>query len=353
MSEPAEIFLSTKNRQLKSRDFSNEAEFNAFLSDNSLQAGSILHAGSPYIVRSSQSSKPTNLMQQCRQLQTIPSCHRRSLANVNAQLGSDITLGLAELFDQQIAPAASRLNQWVNKEKFNFASAGVGLLQSRSGQFEKSIGAYEKALMEVRSGHQAKLPKLQMMKLESSARAAWKKLNDLFKAELVKATAKVKARKGTVFNNPQRAINKAKGNRTDAPIRLSSAKELKNLKYMANGLKLGGNILLAVDVADRGQKVKADFEQGKDWGKTATVQAAGLSAAVITGSVVAKGVISGAAAAALSIGLTMTPVGWAIVVCIGIGAAYVAATKADEVAQREVKNLYERNGIFNRIPRSL
>ncbi|GAD03600.1 hypothetical protein [Agarivorans albus] len=353
MSEQAEIFLSTKSRQLKSNDFENEAAFNAFLNDNSLQSGSFLHAGTPYIVRPSGSEKPTNLMQQCRQLQNIPSCHRRSLANVNAQLGSDITLGLAELFDQQIAPAASQLNQWVGEEKVNLSSAAAGILQSRSAQFGDKVSAYEKSLMEVRRGYKAKLPRLQLMKLESDARAAWKALNDLFKAELIKATAKVKARKGTVFTNPQRAIDKAKGNRTDASIKLSNAKELKNLKHMSTGLKLGGNILLAADVADRGQKVKADFDQGKDWGKTASVQAAGLSAAVITGSVVAKGVISGAGAAALSIGLTMTPVGWAIVVCIGIGAAYVAATKADEVAQREVKNLYERNGIFNRIPRSL
>ncbi len=68
MSEQAEIFLSTKSRQLKSNDFDNEAAFNTFLSDKSLQSGSFLHAGTPYIVRPSGSEKPTHLMQQCRQL---------------------------------------------------------------------------------------------------------------------------------------------------------------------------------------------------------------------------------------------------------------------------------------------
>ncbi|WP_432468395.1 hypothetical protein [Agarivorans sp. Z349TD_8] len=143
MSEQAEIFLSTKSRQVKLNDVAHEAEFNAFLSDNALQAGSILHASSPYIVRSSGSSAPSDLMQQCRQLQTIPSCHRRSLANVNAQLGSDITLGLAELFDQKITPAASKLNQWLDEEKVNFASAGVGLLENRGAALENSLKVYE------------------------------------------------------------------------------------------------------------------------------------------------------------------------------------------------------------------
>ncbi|GGB21749.1 hypothetical protein GCM10007414_38950 [Agarivorans gilvus] len=220
-----------------------------------------------------------------------------------------MTLGLAELFEQQIAPAASQLNQWVAEEKVNLSSAAAGILQSRSAQFGDKVSAYEKSLMEVRRGYKAKLPRLQMMKLESDSRAAWKSLNDLFKAELVKATAKVKARKGTVFNNPQRAINKAKGNKTDASIKLSSAKELKNLKYMAKGLKLGGNILLAVDVADRGQKVKADFDQGKDWGKTAVVQSSGLAFSVLAGAAVAKGTITAVSTAAVAIGLTMTPVG--------------------------------------------
>ncbi|UPW19362.1 hypothetical protein M0C34_03535 [Agarivorans sp. TSD2052] len=349
MSEPAEIFLSTKNRQLKSRDFSNEAEFNAFLSDNSLQAGSILHAGAPYIVRSSQSSKPTNLMQQCRQLQTIPSCHRRSLANVNAQLGSDITLGLAELFDQQIAPAASQLNQWVNKEKFNFSSAGVGLLESRGGALEKSLKAYEKSLMAVRAGHQAKLPKMQMMKLESSARAAFKSLNQLFSTELSKATAVVKARKGTALNNATRGINKAKSARTDAPIRVTNVKELQSLKRMSLGLKAGGNILLGYDVYARGKMVQADFEQGKDWGKTAVVQTSGLAAGIIAGTITANAMTT----AAITIGLTATPVGWVIAICIGIGATYLATKTFDGIGQKMATQVYEREGMFNRIPRTL
>ncbi|WP_432468393.1 hypothetical protein [Agarivorans sp. Z349TD_8] len=349
MSEQAEIYLSTRSRQLKPADFASEAEFNTFLNDNSLQSGGFLHAGTPYIVRSSGSSTPTNSMQQCRQLQTIPSCHRRSLANVNAQLGSDITLGLAELFDQQIAPAASKLNQWVNKEKVNFASAGVGLLENRGAALENSLKVYERSLMAVRAGHQAKLPKIQMMKLESSARTAWKSLNEVFSTELTKATSVVKARKGTVLNNATRGINKAKSARTDAPIRVTNVKELQSLKRMSLGLKGAGHLLLGYDIYRRGKIVQADFEQGKDWQKTAVVQTAGLSMGFLAGAAAAKAVT----AAAITIGLTATPVGWVIAIGIGIGATYLAALQGDKWAQYGVSKLYDREGVFNYVPRSL
>ncbi|GGB21735.1 hypothetical protein GCM10007414_38930 [Agarivorans gilvus] len=65
----------------------------------------------------------------------------------------------------------------------------------------------------------------------------------------------VKARKGTVLNNASRAINKAKGARTDAPIRVTNVKELRSLKRMSLGLKGGGNILLGYDIYTRGKMI--------------------------------------------------------------------------------------------------
>ncbi|WP_432460909.1 hypothetical protein [Agarivorans sp. QJM3NY_25] len=203
--------------------------------------------------------------------------------------------------------------------------------------------------MAVRAVHQAKLPKIQMMKLESSARTAWKSLNEVFSTELTKATSVVKARKGTVLNNATRGINKAKSARTDAPIRVTNVKELQSLKRMSLGLKGAGHLLLGYDIYRRGKIVQADFEQGKDWQKTAVVQTAGLSMGFLAGAAAAKAVT----AAAITIGLTATPVGWVIAICIGIGATYLAALQGDKWAQYGVSKLYDREGVFNYVPRSL
>ncbi|WP_432460905.1 hypothetical protein [Agarivorans sp. QJM3NY_25] len=197
--------------------------------------------------------------------------------------------------------------------------------------------------------HQAKLPKIQMMKLESSARTAWKSLNEVFSTELTKATSVVKARKGTVLNNATRGINKAKSARTDAPIRVTNVKELQSLKRMSLGLKGAGHLLLGYDIYRRGKIVQADFEQGKDWQKTAVVQTAGLSMGFLAGAAAAKAVT----AAAITIGLTSTPVGWVIAIGIGIGATYLAATTFDGIGQKVATQVYEREGMFNRIPRAL
>ncbi|UPW19364.1 hypothetical protein M0C34_03545 [Agarivorans sp. TSD2052] len=92
-----------------------------------------------------------------------------------------------------------------------------------------------------------------------------------------------------------------------------------------------------------------NFEQGKDWQKTAVVQTTGVSVGFLAGVATAKVVTS----AAITIGLTATPIGWVIAIGLGIGATYLAATQADKWAQYVTSKLYDREGVFNYVPRSL
>ena len=96
--------------------------------------------------------------------------------------------------------------------------------------------------------------------------------------------------------------------------------------------------------------IQADFEQGKDWQKTAVVQTAGLSMGFLAGAAAAKAVT----AAVITIGLTATPVGWVIAIGIGIGATYLAASTMDSFGQKVAESIYDRDtSLFNRIPASL
>ncbi|GGB21729.1 hypothetical protein GCM10007414_38920 [Agarivorans gilvus] len=78
------------------------------------------------------------------------------------------------------------------------------------------------------------------------------------------------------------------------------------------------------------------------------MQTAGLSMGFLAGAAAAKAVT----AAAISLGLTTTPVGW--VIAIGIGATYLAASTMDSFGQKVAESIYDRDtSLFNRIPASL
>ncbi|MGF1689510.1 hypothetical protein L4C36_23085, partial [Photobacterium japonica] len=139
------------------------------------------------------------------------------------------------------------------------------------------------------------------------------------------------------LNNINRGVNIAKSSRHSTPINISNSSELKNIKNLSNGLKIGGNALIAYDAYNRSNQVYNDYKSGKDWKKTAVVQSSGLTVGVISGSFTASAVSS----AAVSIGLAATPVGWVIAIGIGLTATYYVSTSLDKSTQKAAASLYD------------
>ena len=66
-----------------------------------------------------------------------------------------------------------------------------------------------------------------MMMLEQNARELGKDFNQKFQTEINKYIGRVKSKRGTVYNNADRGINKAKSGRSIKPIQFTSTVDLK------------------------------------------------------------------------------------------------------------------------------
>ncbi|MDH2432622.1 hypothetical protein QCD60_08585 [Pokkaliibacter sp. MBI-7] len=83
--------------------------------------------------------------------------------------------------------------------------------------------------------------------------------------------------------------------------------------------------------------------RGGDGMRTATVQTTGLATGVVGGYVGA----TLASNAAVAIGLAATPLGWVLVLGVGIAAAYFAGAGFDWAGQKLSSSIYDRTGIFS------
>jgi hypothetical protein len=163
--------------------------------------------------------------------------------------------------------------------------------------------------------------------------SAFKNLNERFQVELRRFQGSARPRRGTAWTNPERAINQARSSRTAKPITFSNTRQVMYLNRFAQGARIAGRGLLVLDAGIRANKVRQVYNQGGDWLRTATVETVGMTFGF------GAGVITTYAATML---LAATPVGWVVLVAAGIGAGYLAATKADDLGKEIAGKIYDR-----------
>tara|TARA_R110002050_G_scaffold24831_7_gene66346 strand:- start:376 stop:1377 length:1002 start_codon:yes stop_codon:yes gene_type:complete len=243
---------------------------------------------------------------------TKPLHQRQTIAQVNAAVGPDMLLALSDFYDQQLDSLPKDFFAEQNKAMMG---ASIGAMGHHLSQLQNVIKEYQMALENVRNAYLSKMPKLEVLKFEQTARQLHSRLNTQFHNEISKRLASSRARKASIWNNADRGLNQAKSARTTKPIQISSAKELRSLSKFAGAAKFGGNALLLLDVHSRATGVRDTFESGGNWEKQALQETVGFSAGFAAGTVAAGSAYS----IGVGIALAFTPVGWAVV--IGVGAA--------------------------------
>lgn len=243
---------------------------------------------------------------------TKPLHQRQTIAQVNAAVGPDMLLALSDFYDQQLDSLPKDFFAEQNKAMMG---ASIGAMGHHLSQLQNLIKEYQMALENVRNAYLSKMPKLEVLKFEQTARQLHSRLNTQFHNEISKRLASSRARKASIWNNADRGLNQAKSARTTKPIQISSAKELRSLSKFAGAAKFGGNALLLLDVHSRATGVRDTFESGGNWEKQALQETVGFSAGFAAGTVAAGSAYS----IGVGIALAFTPVGWAVV--IGVGAA--------------------------------
>ena len=313
----------------------NEQVFATFQQDNPHINGAFVSAGTPFIMRRG-NTNGTNWRQErpelvctLNQIQSLPQQAKRNIALMDDMFGGENLQALADFYQAELAPM-------LRNESIGAIGAASTALDARLSNFAKAANKLQEALEEVRIGAQAKYPKAQMMMLEQIARELGKDFNQKFQAEINKYIGRVKSKRGTVYSNADRGINKAKSGRSIKPIQFTSTVDFQNLRAFEMGANVLGKGLIVLDAGIRAGNVHVDYLAGANWQKRAALETVGF------GMGTAAGLATGAAIveAGLGIALLATPVGWVIIIGTAVTVGYVAAKGGDSIGQWVANEAY-------------
>jgi hypothetical protein len=322
----------------------NEQVFATFQQDNPHINGAFVSAGTPFIMRNG-NTNGTNWRQErpelvctLNQIQSLPQQAKRNIALMDDMFGGENLQALADFYQAELAPM-------LRNESIGAIGAASTALDTRLSNFAKAANKLQDALEKVRIGAQAKYPKAQMMMLEQNARELGKDFNQKFQAEINKYIGRVKSKRGTVYSNADRGINKAKSGRSIKPIQFTSTVDFQNLRAFEMGANVLGKGLIVLDAGIRAGNVHVDYLAGANWQKRAAVETAGF------GMGTAAGLWGGGQVVAAGLGVAMlaTPVGWVIIIGAAITVGVVAAKGGDWFGQWAANQAYDLGTWLNNL----
>jgi len=319
-----------------------------FQQDNPHIKGPLIAAGTPFIIRTDtnnssenrknwQQSRP-DLVCSFKKMQSLPQEAKRKIATMDDILGSEQLQAMSDFYQAELAPM-------IRIESPGVIGAASTALDTRLSNFAKAANKVKEALEKVREGAKAKYPRHKMVTLEESVRTASKEFNTKFQIEINKYVNRVKNKRGTVYTNAQRGINKAKSSRTIKPIQFTSTSAFQNLRSFETGAKVLGGGLIALDAGVRAGNVHVDYLSGKNWQKRAAVETSGFGLGTAAGLFAGQAVVS--SAAGLGIALLSTPVGWLIIIGAAITVGIIAAKSGDMAGKFIANQAYDMSSRFN------
>jgi len=331
----------------------------AFLQDNPHISGNFIPLGTPYILRQGPVDKARpwqelrpDLESNFNQLKALPAQSRRNIAALNETYGTELLLALSEFHQNEIAPMVAAVKQYqqdtvipyLKSDSHGWAGAAATALESRFMGFAKASVKYQQALENLHKAYKAKVRGIELLKLEQAVTSLHRELNAKFGVELNKYMGNVKAsRRGTVWSNPERGINIAKGARNVRPLDLSSTRAFEIIKRFEKVANVGGKGIIMFDAYLRVDSVYADYTAGKDWQRSAVMETAGFGFGTAAGIYVGTNVVT----AALGVTLLATPVGWFFVIGAGLAAGYGAAKFGDWASKQAAGYAYDQSSKLN------
>ncbi|MFP8967745.1 hypothetical protein ACKC9G_14275 [Pokkaliibacter sp. CJK22405] len=329
----AQLCVAGNTRILRPTDFESVLDYHTFMGDNpGIGSNNCVPEGLAFLVRTQQQDPNPQQQALLREFNQIPQDERRKISVLTSQLGGAGALALANAYEEHLKSAM----QCVRKNGVDVSSAVAGGWGSRNTELNKQIGAYEDALKAVRNAKQKGVDRQVMRKLEMTAHREWQKLNDNFGVELKAQLAKAKG-KGTIWNNSERAVNLAKSHRNDGILNISDSRDLIKLRRLAQASDYLGKGLIIADASFKVAEVYSDYESGKDWQRTATVNTTSFAFGFLGGTAAAE------VSAGLAIGLVAIPVvGWVLAIGVGIGAAYLGSKIGSKAGSWASGSIYDR-----------
>ncbi|WP_218648491.1 MULTISPECIES: hypothetical protein [unclassified Pseudoalteromonas] len=342
-----DLCFNTKSRASLPFNSNNLEQLKRFREDNPHIIGNFIPQGTPFILRTPQSGDMSDFRRSrpdiaCALDNTVswPEHTKRNVSTIVNNFGDEDALAIAALYDAEISPYVDKVRgltsqQVLGRNLDTLTATGAALTSLESSQvrlstFGKAILKYQTSLIEIRKASQNKQPKLELIKLGNKAKQAHLELNTVFKREMVKFKGKVKASaRGNIWSNAQRGIDTARSARSSAPLQLTSLANIQHLRKLEQGSNIAGKFVIAIDAGLRADSVYDDYKAGKDWQRSAVREATGFGLGTAAGAYVGGTTIT----AGVGIAIAMGPVGWVILIGVGLGAGYAAAKVGDAVGK--------------------
>lgn len=232
----------------------------------------------------------------------------RCIADACKVTGVDNLLGLAEMYSG------------LHTAGLSTASASFGAGSDAYKAFTGQLTKLESLLFEMQkakvSGDAAKY-----QSLRKQAESLHSTVNKRFAGEVNKVTANIKSRKGVPLKDFARVENIVKSSRNLNKLNFLDLAQASTLNTFAKASHIAGNSFLVFDFGLGASKTYVEYQKGGNWHKTMFVESMKLGGAAA--------IAYGAGTAAASLALTLTPVGWIVLVGVAATLSYTYVTTVD------------------------
>lgn len=295
--------------------------------NNSLKCDA-LTANMPYCLAQSGAHPESKLITQT--LSNMPEAARNNLMCTIDSFG-DLTPTLAAFYDKHLA--------FFNlQNSAGLVGAGATASEARLSGFQKALKNYQDALQALHN-HKGpgRGPSAANAALKSRVRATYSQLQLQYHAELNKLASpgSLGKNRGNALASADRGITLAQ--RRGRGINVASTTQAVQISRMATGISYTGKGLIALDAGIRINGVHNTYKQGGNWQREAAIQATGFGAGGATGLFVGSKVVAGLTA----IGLGLTPVGWIVIIGIGLAAGFGAAYAMDSGGKKLAATIWD------------
>jgi hypothetical protein len=340
MTTKTEVCISNCTKTLPPQ---NSAEKSLFLQDNP-HIKTVIPKGTPFLLRDDYNDPAWKVALDTtpkimNRLRTIDPRAQCTIADINASFGSDMLVALSGFHEGKIKPLLVALNNYAQNESSGWSGAAATATQSRLDSFGKAVVKHHIALNNLHQGFAAKLPRLEITRLESTVKSTIKILNASFKTELNKYFPHSAGSRGTIMTNADRAIGMAKGAKTYQPLNINNGAQFSKVLNFSKVANYAGKGALIFDAGIRVKGVRADKVAGRDWQRKAVMETTGFGLGAAVGAYTGSAIIS----STVGIALMATPVGWVFVIGTGITAGYFMAKGGDWVGKKAAGYTYDRD----------
>lgn len=294
---------------------------------------SAFNANMPYCLAQEYAHPESKLITQT--LAAMPEKPKQNLMCTIDQMG-DLTGTLAAFYDKHLA--------FFNlQNSAGLVGAGTTASETRLTGLQKALVEYQQALIAINKEKGiGRGPSAAKSQLKAKARLAYEKLQLRYQAELNKLATpgSLGKNRGDALSSAERGIKLAQ--RRGRRINVANTNQAVRLTQLAKGISHVGKGLIVLDAGIRANGVYNTYQQGGNWQREAAIQTTGFglggAAGIAAGTAITQGLTA--------IGLGLTPVGWVVILCIGVAAGFTAAYYSDQKAQEFTGKVWDRNFVF-------